>query len=250
MLSKAKVKYLKSLQVKKFRRIHNSFMVEGAKSVLEILNSNFQVLELYATEDFAKTNKEILSKVGVSAEIVKEEELIAAGTFSSNDAALAVASIVDNIPLKANDDELALVLNDIQDPGNLGTIIRIADWYGITKIICSNETADLYNPKVINSTMGSFTRVRLFYTDLQEYLTSVKGVKIYGALLDGENIHHLNKGKKSGYLIMGNESKGINDALLPYITDKVTIPRFGGAESLNVGVATAVLCDNLLRDSN
>lgn len=245
MLSKNQIKYINSLQQKKFRQEYQSFVVEGAKSVVELLSSDFELESLYVTEDFYKETKPLLDKQPLSAEIVGQAELEKAGTFSSNNAALAVAKIKSNQELLLNDTEYALVLDEIRDPGNLGTIIRIADWYGIQKIICSEGTVDLYNPKVISSTMGSFTRVSLFYTDLVKYL---KGQQkpIYGAFLDSENVHTLNFAP-SGYIIIGNEANGISEAVEEVVTHKITIPRFGGAESLNAGIATAVICDNLRR---
>ena len=245
MLSKNQIKYINSLQQKKFRQEYQSFVVEGAKSVVELLSSDFELESLYVTEDFYKETKPLLDKQPLSAEIVGQAELEKAGTFSSNNAALAVAKMKSNQELLLNDTEYALVLDEIRDPGNLGTIIRIADWYGIQKIICSKGTVDLYNPKVISSTMGSFTRVSLFYTDLVKYL---KGQQkpIYGAFLDSENVHTL-KFAPSGYIVIGNEANGISEAVEEVVTHKITIPRFGGAESLNAGIATAVICDNLRR---
>lgn len=245
MLSKNQIKYINSLQQKKFRQEYQSFVVEGAKSVVELLSSDFELESLYVTEDFYKETKPLLDKQPLRAEIVGQAELEKAGTFSSNNAALAVAKIKSNQELLLNETEYALVLDEIRDPGNLGTIIRIADWYGIQKIICSEGTVDLYNPKVISSTMGSFTRVSLFYTDLVKYL---KGQQkpIYGAFLDSENVHTLNFAP-SGYIIIGNEANGISEAVEEVVTHKITIPRFGGAESLNAGIATAVICDNLRR---
>jgi len=245
MLSKNQIKYINSLQQKKFRQEYQSFVVEGAKSVVELLSSDFELESLYVTEDFYKETKPLLDKQPLSAEIVGQAELEKAGTFSSNNAALAVAKMKSNQELLLNDTEYALVLDEIRDPGNLGTIIRIADWYGIQKIICSEGTVDLYNPKVISSTMGSFTRVSLFYTDLVKYL---KGQQkpIYGAFLDSENVHTL-KFAPSGYIVIGNEANGISEAVEEVVTHKITIPRFGGAESLNAGIATAVICDNLRR---
>ncbi|NBA75712.1 RNA methyltransferase [Emticicia sp. ODNR4P] len=245
MLSKNQIKYINSLQQKKFRQEYQSFVVEGAKSVVELLSSDFELESLYVTEDFYKETKPLLDKQPLRAEIVGQAELEKAGTFSSNNAALAVAKMKSNQELLLNDTEYALVLDEIRDPGNLGTIIRIADWYGIQKIICSEGTVDLYNPKVISSTMGSFTRVSLFYTDLVKYL---KGQQkpIYGAFLDSENVHTL-KFAPSGYIVIGNEANGISEAVEEVVTHKITIPRFGGAESLNAGIATAVICDNLRR---
>jgi len=247
MLSKAKIKYIKSLQIKKFRRLHQEFLVEGAKSVLELLNSTFTISLLVVTESFLKQYEREIKNSGAELIIVSESELNDLGSFSSNNAALAVAKTKENKELSINPEELILVLDEVKDPGNLGTIIRIADWYGIKKICCSEETAEFYNPKVISSSMGSFTRIEIYYTVLEAFLKSQTGATVYGALLEGTNIHQMKALRPSGFLIMGNESNGIHPNLIPYITHKVSIPRRGPAESLNVAIATAVLCDNILR---
>jgi TrmH family RNA methyltransferase len=138
-----------------------------------------------------------------------------------------------------------LMLDDIRDPGNLGTIIRTADWYGIKNIIVSEETADVYNSKVIQSSMGSFIRVNVFYTSLEEYLGKNK-LPVFGTFLDGDNAHTLNFGL-GGIVVIGNEANGISKAVERFVTRRITIPRFGHAESLNAAIATAVICDNLRR---
>ena len=245
MITKNQIKYINSLQQKKFRVEHQSFVVEGAKSVIELLNADFELELLFVTDDFFKENEAIFQTLSIQPEIVKAEELEKAGSFSSNNAALAVVKTKENFELLVNEKEFALILDDIRDPGNLGTIIRIADWYGVTKIICSPSTVDYYNPKVINATMGSFTRVSLYYVDLVDFIKNQQ-VNIYGTLLDGENIHHT-VFNDSGYIIIGNEANGISDEITELITHKITIPRFGGAESLNAGIATAVVLDNVFR---
>jgi TrmH family RNA methyltransferase len=146
-------------------------------------------------------------------------------------------------PLEAH--AITLVLDDVRDPGNLGTIIRSADWYGFNRIIASPETADFYNPKVISSTMGSFTRTEIYYADLAEILANAPG-KVYGAFLDGKNVHEESFGN-GGLIVIGNESRGISFQYQKFITDRITIPRYGEAESLNAAVATAVICDNVRR---
>lgn len=246
MLSKNQQKYINALQQKKFRQEYGAFTVEGAKSVLELLNSSFELELLFVTDEFYKENKTILEKQPLTPEIVTQAELERVGTFSSNNAALAVAKTKSNSELLVNAQEYALVLDDIRDPGNLGTIIRIADWYGIHKIICSNATVDVYNPKVISSTMGSFTRVSLFYTDLPSFLAKQAHTKIYGTFLNAENVHKTDFAA-SGYIVIGNEANGISAAVEALVSDKITIPKFGGAESLNAGIATAIICDNLRR---
>lgn len=245
MLSKNTVKFIKSLQQKKFRKQEQAFFVEGSKNVTELLGSNFSVSHLLYTAKFAECHPELILRSGMDSYEVSEKTLASIGSFVSNDSALAVAAIKSNTPLNVEQNELAIALDDVRDPGNLGTIIRIADWYGIKKLILSEETADFYNPKVLNSSMGSFTRVDFYYTDLGRYLAGVD-LPVYGAFLAGENIHQINLSAE-GIILMGNEARGISDKLSPMVTRKITIPSFGQAESLNVAVATAVICDNFRR---
>lgn len=242
MISKATIKFIKSLQIKKYRKQEQCFMVEGAKSVLELLNSDFEPIMLLGTNDFLNGLPS-----GLKAEMlpVTPKELEGLGVFQSNESGLAVAKMKENKAFELTSDEFALVLDDIRDPGNLGTIIRTADWFGITKIIASEETTDFYNPKVITATMGSFTRVDVFYTNLANYVSAFKG-KIMGALFDGEDVHRFDFGT-GGILVIGNESRGISTDIQQYITHRITIPGYGKAESLNASIATAIICDNMRR---
>lgn len=246
MLSKNLAKHIKSLQLKKYRKEEQKFLVEGAKSVLELLNTNFKIHAIISTEAFWQANKSKLQASKVEIIIAKEIELSTIGSLQNNDSALAVVEMQENTPLQLDNHELALALDDIRDPGNLGTIIRIADWYGIDKIICSENTTELYNPKVIIASMGSFTRVKLYYTDLSEYLSSIK-TPIYGAFLEGEDIHRLKSAPQGGVIVLGNESNGIGQKVGSLVSKKISIPGFGRAESLNVAIATAVICDNFRR---
>ncbi|HPH46150.1 MAG TPA: RNA methyltransferase [Chryseolinea sp.] len=242
MLSKAKIKFIKSLQIKKYRKQEQCFLVEGAKSVHELLDSDFELVTLLGTSDFLSgLNRSIKCEVIE----VSVKELEGLGDFQTNDTTLAIARQRLNNPIDVLPDEFALVLDDIKDPGNLGTIIRTADWFGIQKIIASAETADFYNSKVITSSMGSFTRTRIFYTDLEEFLSKNR-LKVFGAYLSGSDVHKTDFGT-GGLIVMGNESKGISPSLEKYITDKITIPRYGKAESLNAAIATAIICDNIRR---
>lgn len=244
MLSKAKIKYIKSLQVKKYRKEEQCFIVEGAKSVLELLASDFEVVQVLGTPAFLSGLQSPYPEA-IEVLTVSEKELVELGNFQTNNAALGVAKIRPNASISILPEEFALVLDDIRDPGNLGTIVRTADWFGIDKIIASTESADFYNPKVINATMGSFTRVRIFYTDLAEYLRDINQ-KVYGAYLDGTDIHKMTF-EKGGLVIIGNEARGIRAGLEEFVTDKITIPRYGKAESLNAAIATAIICDNIVR---
>lgn len=240
MLSKAKIKFVKSLQIKKYRKQEQCFVVEGAKSVRELLQSDFGIVSVFGTKDFLSTIKP--EGAGEIIEVTAKE-LEEMGDFQSNDAALAVARTKDNQFLALDPHEFVIALDDIRDPGNLGTIIRTADWYGIKKIVASEETADFYNPKVVHSTMGSFIRIQIFYTDLAKYLQA-RPCHVFGAYLDGTDVHEVNFGD-NGIILIGNESRGISPHLEARVTDRVTIPRFGAAESLNAAIATAIICDNV-----
>nr|WP_317047771.1 RNA methyltransferase [Pleomorphovibrio marinus] len=180
--------------------------------------------------------------------LVGQHELSQIGTFQTNDAALAVATIPKAEDFEIGKGDLVLALDDVRDPGNLGTIIRIADWYGIEKLILSPETADFYNPKVLNASMGSFCRVRFMYKALDTVLGEIK-IPVFGAFVDGDNLHKHDLGRE-GVILVGNESRGISADLAPYIHHKISIPQFGAAESLNVAIATAVICDNFMRKKN
>jgi TrmH family RNA methyltransferase len=230
-------KYIKSLELKKYRREEQCFVVEGAKSVREVLASDFEIVTLVATAEFLSSTKPRGSFEFIE---VNEKELRGLGEFQTNDSALAVVRCKPNDPLTVAANEFALILDDIRDPGNLGTIIRTADWFGIAKIICSPETADFYNGKVISATMGSFTRANVFYTDLQACLATVK-IPVYGAYLNGNELDNVSFGT-GGLIVVGNESKGINPDLEKFITQKITIPTFGHAESLNAAIATGIIC--------
>lgn len=219
--------------------------MEGGKSVTELLDSDYLVTHLLYTEKFAGEHPDYLRDFKGESYEVTANALEAAGLFQSNDSALAVARFKSNEPFVAGEDEWVLGLDDVRDPGNLGTIIRIADWYGIKKIAMSQETADLYNPKVLQSSMGSFTRMRFFYTDLALFLQESKS-PVYGAFLDGESLYGVDF-PSAGILVMGNESNGISDQISRFIQHRVTIPKIGNAESLNVAVATAIICDNIAR---
>ncbi|AWV98215.1 RNA methyltransferase [Arcticibacterium luteifluviistationis] len=238
-LSKQKQKYIQSLHIKKYRQQFGFFIVEGQKSLEELAKSDFDVKEVYLTErgsDLRITNAEI--------SFCSEKDIEKVSSFRSNNYGIAIVACKPNEkPIIKN--EWVLALDEIRDPGNLGTIIRIADWYGINKIICSENTVELYNPKVISSTMGSFSRVNCFYTNLKEYLPELD-LPVYGAYLNGQNIHQLSF-PESGVLLMGSESHGISAELEHIVSNKITIPAFGHAESLNAGIATAVILDNIRR---
>jgi TrmH family RNA methyltransferase len=217
--------------------------VEGKKGVEELLKSDFEVTVVCGTKSFIDDNN--LS--GIEVIETTQAELESIGSVESNDSVLAIARIKENSRPSIGPNEYAIILDDIRDPGNLGTIIRTADWYGIRHVIASEETADFYNPKVIRSTMGSFCRVNVFYTSLTDFLNGTDKI-VYGAFLGGSDVHKL-RFAPGGLIVVGNESNGISDEVAKFVSEKITIPRFGNAESLNASMATGIILDNLKRQS-
>lgn len=231
------------MQEKKYRKQEQCFIVEGAKSVQEVLASDFEVTLLVATANFLTNLKNPLPTL----EIVEAEqrELGTLGEFRTNDAALAVVRMKADKRIKIPIDQFTIMLDDIRDPGNLGTIIRTADWYGISSIVASEETVDFYSPKVISSTKGSFTRVSFMCTNLLQTLAS-NSLPVFGAFLEGDNVHTVEFGN-AGILVIGNESRGISMEVANYVTNRIAIPRYGKAESLNAAIATSIILDNMKR---
>lgn len=244
MVSKSTLKYIKSLQLKKNRKAEGLFIVEGAKNVLELLQSDFKITTILATSLFLEKQNQLFRQKNIQLLEASEQELASIGTFKTNNAVIAVAAMRTSSPI-AVESNFTIALDSVNDPGNLGTILRIADWYGISNILCSPDCADHYNPKVIAASMGAFTRVNIQYTPLEAILSSCK-VPVYGAFLEGDNVHQV-KFSPYGILLMGSESHGVSASLAAHVTQKVHIPRFGQAESLNVAVATAIICDNFRR---
>jgi TrmH family RNA methyltransferase len=246
MISKQRIKFIKSLQYKKYRRKAQAFLIEGDKCVEELFKSDFETIILAGTTEYLNQKQKVFQSYNGTIFEVTEKELQRIGTLKTNKSVIAVARIKED-PLFVIDNEYALALDGLQDPGNLGTIIRIADWYGITKILASENTVDIYNPKVIHASMGSFTRVKIHYCDLNDFLASSSSlIKKYGTFLDGDNVHEI-KIKVPAIIVIGNESNGISDELAGKIDQRISIPRIGGAESLNAAIATAIICDNMFR---
>lgn len=242
MFTKNQSKLIKSLHDKKGRKESGLFLVEGEKSSVELLNSDFEIEYAIFSEYFYNKYSEIIEKNIKNYDIVSQGEIEKNGTLESNDSALIIAKQKSFSLPTLKENEIVLALDEIKDPGNLGTIIRIADWYGIKNIVASENTTDFYNPKTISASKGSFTRINVFYTKLEEYLLKTK-LPILGTFLGGKDVHAFDF-PKSGILLMGNESNGINEELEKIVTEKITIPSYGKAESLNVAIATAVILDN------
>lgn len=241
MLSKAQVKYIQSFSQKKFRDAEGAFIIEGPKLVVEWLRERSQdVRTVYALPEWVEEERALLQRSGVAVQTLEPHELEKISQLSTPNNVAAVVRKPHWPAEPALDKGCTLYLDDIQDPGNMGTILRTADWFGIAQVVCSPATVDVFNSKVVQSTMGSLMRVRVHYAEPDELLDLAKGIPIWAAALDGEEIGHL-KAPKAFVLVIGNESKGIRPSLLARADKKVTIPRIGGAESLNASVATGIL---------
>ena len=238
MLSKSQIKLITSLKQKKYRQEQGLFVVEGVKTIKELLKSNLELYTLYTTESFNIDAKDEV--------LVSEIDLKRVSFLKTPNKALAVFKIPEQIPIKT--DNLIVALDDVRDPGNLGTIIRLCDWFGVKELVCSKATVDCFNPKVIQATMGSITRVNISYVDLKIFLNETN-VPVFGAFMDG-NVVYTKQLPEQGVLVMGNEANGVSKEVEALITDKITIPRFGdlqATESLNVATATAILLSEFRR---
>lgn len=255
MLSKNKIKFLHSLEIKKNRDAQQSFVAEGPKIVHDILSRHKDQLSVIAaTEEWFAQEHELMAGLQCERIVVSADELTKVSFLCHPQQVFAVfrkfAEITpDELPSLA--DKLTLVLDGVQDPGNLGTIIRIADWFGIENIYCSPETADVYNPKVVQATMGSIARVKVLYGDLMALFASLPAdVPVYGTLLDGEDIYAQQLDNR-GFIVMGNEGKGISPELTQRVNRRLLIPNFPPgrptADSLNVAIATAITCSEFRR---
>ncbi|TDM00018.1 MAG: RNA methyltransferase [Flavobacteriaceae bacterium] len=237
MLSKNQTKLISSLKQKKYRQKHGFFVVEGEKSVKEFVESSLKCVQIFSTLNYPwlSSTKEV--------QFVTQEEMARLSLFSSPSEILALFEIPQNSDfIPQEDSSLILALDGISDPGNLGTIIRLCDWFGISEILCSPDTVDCYNPKVVQATMGSLTRVKLHYCDLEQTLPKLD-LPVFGAMLQGENLYQSSLPKQM-ILLVGNEANGIRPSTIKTINTKISIPRFGSqkqTESLNVAMATGII---------
>lgn len=241
-LTKAEIKTIQSLKTAHGRKKYNCFLVEGPKLIEELLNSNLKLRFLLATQEWSDSHKSFSEKISV----LKPSELDSFSLFPKANQVIAVVEYPEFSNLKLDTSTYILALDTIQDPGNLGTIIRTADWFGINQIICSKETADIFNPKVVQASMGSVFRVKMDYVDLQETIIKYSKLPVYGTLLEGTHIKQIEFSKK-GFIIIGNESKGISLGLKKLISQAVYIPRAKNSqtESLNASVACGILLSHL-----
>ena len=248
MLSKSQISFIKSLHQKKYRKEHGLFIVEGIKSIKEFIQSSYQIHTLfYNSEQY-----NLLPKLPANINLfeVKNAELDKISTLQTPQGFLALVHIPKSKVLDLNvlKNQFTLVLDGVQDPGNMGTIIRTADWFGFKNIICSADCVEVFNPKTIQATMGSLARVNIHEADLPALLAE-NTIPVFGALLDGESIYKTQWGDE-GLVILGNEGKGISPEVIKKINKPVTIPRIGEAESLNVAVSAAIFCAELVRVRN
>lgn len=241
MLSKSQIKLVKSLKHKKYRNNYKLFVLEGLKGILELKNSSFDIDKIILSKESYDKHK---SELPVSDIIITSKNQInSLSTLKNNFSGLAILKMKNYNVNQLDFEDFVIGVDSLKDPGNLGTILRIADWYNIKSVICSNDTVDLYNSKVIQSSMGSFLRVNTAYTDLEIFFKKSKYI-IIGTSLDGDNIKSLSKIKK-GIILFGNESNGISKNLFKHINKWVSIKKYGKAESLNVAISSAVILDNL-----
>jgi TrmH family RNA methyltransferase len=251
MLSRNDISHIHSLRTSKFRKLYGEFIAEGQKLVGELLRSSFDITGIYAVSEWVSANDALLKEKNIPIHEIREMELERISNLTTPNEVLATVKIPVDEPFSPDKiEDLVLVLDRIQDPGNLGTIIRTADWFGLKTIICSEDTADVFNPKVVQSTMGSLIRVKLHYTDLVEFLRNISGsITVYGSMSDGDNLFK-EPIKRNSLVIIGNESKGISPALVPFINMKIGIPgATGRAESLNASIAAAVICAEFRRQN-
>ncbi|UGS23981.1 TrmH family RNA methyltransferase [Flavobacterium channae] len=240
MVSKNQIKLITSLQQKKYRKQEQLFFAEGVKVVQELLNSNFELVYLFTTkEDFSDVSKDKIYAI-------TDAELKKISALSTPNSCLALFRIPEAKPFVEKG--LIVALDDVRDPGNLGTIIRLCDWFGIETLYCSEESVDIYNPKVVQATMGSISRVNIVYGNLETLLSKTK-LPVFGTFMDGKNIYQ-EKLPKEGIIVMGNEANGISVAVEKLVSERIAIPRFGNlqlTESLNVATATAIILSEFKR---
>lgn len=247
MLSRAQIKYIHSLRLKKYRQKYGRFTAEGAKVVNELRNAHhIRIDSLFATEEWLEGNTGLAElNRETSINPVSKQELQQISNLESPQAVFAICEMPSVHRLPELSGRISLALETIQDPGNLGTIIRIADWFGIENVICSPDCADAFSPKTIQATMGSIARVRVTEVSLDEMLEEAGNIPIYAATLNGKDIREFPE-IKEGIILIGNEGHGLSEKMIQMATHRITIPRQGKAESLNAAVATGIICGRLL----
>lgn len=252
MISKNQIKHIQSLHLKKNREQEGLFIIEGVKLVTEFIkDGGFPIQEVFATLDFIHTNKLLLQSRQISFTEISHDELKKISLQVTPNQVLAVVeSKTQELSETHLKNELSLYLDDIRDPGNLGTMIRIADWFGIKQVICSDTSTELFNPKTLQASMGAVLRVKVIYEDFNRIIEKVPGIIVYGAVLNGENLYQ--SSLKRGLIVIGNEANGISDEVMKQLTHKITIPAASnnGSESLNAANACAIICSEFFRQLN
>jgi TrmH family RNA methyltransferase len=243
MVTRKHLKFIHSLQHKKYRKQAQSFIVEGEKSVLELLHSNIKIKTIIATKRFLEHHFHLIKDRDIEWMETSEKILNKAGTLQQNQSVIAVAGIPEWPPLDLSAFSYLPVYEFLQDPGNLGTILRICDWYGIETILLSDDSVDVFNPKVIQASMGSFTRVKVYYRELGEIVIK-SGISLIGTMLSGEDVHRF-EWPDRGLILFGNESQGISNRFKAHLDYRIRIPSYGDAESLNVAIATGIILDRM-----
>ncbi len=246
MLSKSQLGFIKSLHQKKYRKENELFIIEGIKSITEFISSPYDIQSIYLLPQYHSLLTGLPANIKLFE--VNNAELNKISTLQTPQGILALVSVPKNSILETTQlkNNFTLVLDGVQDPGNLGTIIRTADWFGFKRIICSLDTVEVYNPKTVQATMGSLARINVYYQDLPLFFKTNK-LPVYGALLAGESMYKTGWGKE-GLVILGNEGKGISNEVMPYINNPVHIPGAGNTESLNVAISAAILCADIYRN--
>jgi TrmH family RNA methyltransferase len=246
MLSKSQISFVNALHQKKHRKEHGLFIAEGSKSIVEFTQSNYVVNTIFHTTQATPKLGKLSQKIKLQE--VTDAELKKISSLTTPQDALALIHLPQRTLLlqESFKGRFVIVLDGVQDPGNFGTIIRTADWFGISQIICSVDTVDAYNSKTVQASMGSLSRISIYYENLDKFLSEAD-MPIYGALLDGESLYDTNFGNE-GFVILGNEGNGISETVKKLIDTRITIPRFGAAESLNVAISAALICSELKRN--
>lgn len=249
MLSKNQIKEIQSLQLKKFRDSKKLFIAEGIKTVTEVLDQDPGIIEeIYGTKEFIREQLHRLRQLNIKFTEITDDELKKISLQATPNSAIAVCRYYDNRAVKFNlNESFSFYLDDIRDPGNLGTIIRLSDWFGIAAIYCSPASCDVYNPKVIQSTMGAFLRVKVIYTELSELIIAQNVSNVYGGLLKGKDLYK--EKLNNGLIVIGNEANGISDKNLEFINHAITIPssKINGTESLNAAMAASIIVGEFFR---
>lgn len=244
MLSRNRIKYIQSLTRKKDREVHRSFIAETPKVVNEFLNSSYKIEFILAEEQWISSHPDAFG-YGSVVEVVREDELKKVSQLKTPHGVLAVVRMPEQQNMPDLKNRVVLALDDLQDPGNLGTIVRIADWFGVQDVLCSLHTADVYNPKVVQASMGSLAHVRVHYLALDQFLQEA-AVPVFATAMEGRSIYG-QQGIEEGIIVIGNEGKGISDEIMAVAGERLSMPRFGKAESLNAAIATGIILSHVVK---